>query len=601
VVLRGASDRLKVVSRIACGCTDAIGDEPRLRAAVTEPLATVLGARCVLALAHEPVPAASATAAQLPLRYGETVLGVLQVDREDRLDDDDLVLARLVAEHAAVAWAKHLARAPKVRFADLDRVGALGIVVSDLEGRIFEINDTLAGIIGYSCDEVRATGFRWSEMTPEDWRAADLQAVAELRATGVTGLREKPYIRKDGARVWVLVGSTVVDHEVVSFVIDIDARKQAELAAQKARERSAVAEVNARLAAIVDSTDDAIIGKTLEGVVTSWNHGAEKLFGYTVDEMRGRSIAILIPDERLHEETELLAHLARGEVTRFETLRRRKDGTLIDVAVTSSPIYDGERVVGASKVARDITSRKVAETALAQAVASAQAANRELEAFRYSVAHDLRAPVRAVNGFAQILSEDYGEKLDAEGRALIADIRGGAKTMGTLIDALLSLARLTRSELHREDADLAAIARSVVATLAAAQPDRHVELLAKGPLNVTADPRLLRVVVDNLVGNAWKFTGKVEHATIEIGETRCDGARTFFIRDNGAGFDMAHAANLFGPFQRLHTVREFAGTGIGLATVQRIVHRHGGRIWAESAVAAGATFYFTLEAKEARS
>ncbi|HET9992956.1 MAG TPA: ATP-binding protein, partial [Kofleriaceae bacterium] len=150
----------------------------------------------------------------------------------------------------------------------------------------------------------------------------------------------------------------------------------------------------------------------------------------------------------------------------------------------------------------------------------------------------------------------------------------------------------------REPTDLAAIVRTVAATLAASQPERVVEMVCPDTLLVTADPRLLQVIVTNLVGNAWKFTGNVAHARIEVGEIQCDGARAFYVRDNGAGFAMAHAANLFGPFQRMHTVREFAGTGIGLATAQRIVHRHGGRIWAESAVDAGATFYFTLESAE---
>jgi PAS domain S-box-containing protein len=585
---------------IACACTEAIGDELRLRAAITEPLGAALGAECALVIAGEAALTPSSSAVDLALMHRDVAIGTLRLIRSEPLDVEELALAGCVADHAAVAWTKHAAaRARRSRFAELDRAGALGVLACDFEGRVFEINDTLLAIIGYSRAEVHASSFHWRDLTPVEWRAENLRATEELKATGVTRLREKPYIRKDGSQVWVMVGSTMVGEEVIAFVIDVDARKQIEREAQVALEARAVADVHARLAALVDSTDDAIIGKTLDGIVTSWNHGAEKLFGYTFDEVRGKTIALLVPPDREHEELTLLAHLRAGEVTRFETVRRCKNGQDIDVSVTSSPVYDAAgHLIGASKVARDITRRRAAELALSQAVASAQAANRELEAFSYSVAHDLRAPLRAVNGFSQMLLEDYGAKLDDAGRELLDDIRGGAKTMGTLIDALLLLARLTRSELRREPTDLAALVRNVAVTLAASEPERRVEVVTAGPLLVFADPRLARVIVDNLVGNAWKFTGKVPQARIEVGETQRAGARAFYVRDNGAGFDMAHAANLFGPFQRLHTVREFAGTGIGLATAQRIVHRHGGRIWAEGTVNAGATFYFTLEPAE---
>jgi PAS domain S-box-containing protein len=596
-VRSGVNDRIGLLSAIGCACTEAIGDEARLRVAITEPLGAALGADCRLVLAAD-VLAPSVSSVDIALRHRDVEIGTLRLTRSDppTFDDDELALARSVAAHAAVAWSKHAkARLQLTRFALLDRAGMLGILVSDLEGHVFDINETLAGITGYSVDEIRAPTFRWRALTPPEWLPPDVLAAEQLTARGVSTLREKPYIRKDGTRVWVAIGSTMFEDQIVSFVLDIDARKQADHEAQRARETRAIAEVHAHLAAIVDSSDDAIIGKTLDGIVTSWNRGAEKLFGYMFEEVRGTSITLLIPPGREHEERELLAHLRNGEVTRFDTVRRCKNGQDIEVSVTSSPVYDaGGALIGASKVARDITSRRAAELALARAVGAAESANRELEAFSYSVAHDLRAPLRAISGFSQILEEDYGAKLDDEARELIDDIRGGARTMGTLIDALLSLARVTRSERCREPTDLAAIVHNVAATLAATHPERHVDVVAAASMLVSADPRLARVIVDNLVGNAWKFTGKISQARIEVGETEHDGARAFYVRDNGAGFDMAHAANLFGPFQRLHTVREFAGTGIGLATVQRIVHRHGGRIWAESAVNAGATFYFTL-------
>ncbi len=223
-----------------------------------------------------------------------------------------------------------------------------------------------------------------------------------------------------------------------------------------------------------------------------------------------------------------------------------------------------------------------------------EVANRELEAFSYSVAHDLRAPLRGMNGFAQLLVDSYSDKLDVTAQDWLQEILQNARKMADLIDALLSLSRVSRSELNRQMVDLASLVRASVARLALAEPHRTVAVLIEDGLRAEIDPNLARVMLDNLVANAWKFTGKRESPRIEFGVLGRDESRTFFLRDNGAGFDMAYAGKLFAPFQRLHTVREFPGTGIGLATVQRIVHRHGGSIWAEGAVEKGATFYFTL-------
>jgi light-regulated signal transduction histidine kinase (bacteriophytochrome) len=231
---------------------------------------------------------------------------------------------------------------------------------------------------------------------------------------------------------------------------------------------------------------------------------------------------------------------------------------------------------------------------LQQAKAATEVANRELEAFSYSVAHDLRAPLRSIDGFSQALLEDYADKLDDEGVQHLRYVREAAQEMGELIDGLLTLSRVARSELRREPVDLSRLARSVFAQLQKAAPDRRVETIVADDLMVEGDPRLLRVVLDNLIGNAWKFTRNRQAARIEVGALDRDGMRTCFVGDNGAGFDMAYAAKLFGVFQRLHSTTEFEGTGIGLATVQRIVSRHRGRVWAEGAVDAGATFSFTL-------
>jgi light-regulated signal transduction histidine kinase (bacteriophytochrome) len=231
---------------------------------------------------------------------------------------------------------------------------------------------------------------------------------------------------------------------------------------------------------------------------------------------------------------------------------------------------------------------------LQQANAAAQAANRELEAFSYSVAHDLRAPLRSIDGFSLALLEDCADLLDDNGRQHLRFVREAAQDMSELIDGLLGLSRVTRSDLRREAVDLGELARNIFAQLRRAMPDRAVETIVGDDLAVDGDVRLLRGVLENLIGNAWKFTRDRAPARIELGATQQGRERVYFVRDNGAGFDMTYAGKLFGAFQRLHSATEFEGTGIGLATVQRIVHRHGGRIWAESKVDHGATFFFTL-------
>jgi light-regulated signal transduction histidine kinase (bacteriophytochrome) len=231
---------------------------------------------------------------------------------------------------------------------------------------------------------------------------------------------------------------------------------------------------------------------------------------------------------------------------------------------------------------------------VAERTAELTSANQELESFAYAVSHDLRAPLRSVDGFAKVLDEECASQMNEDGRDALRRIRGAAQRMGDLIDDLLKLSHLTRSEMNLEVVDLGALARSIACELQASEPGRKVTFEIPPTLEVRGDRSLLAVLLENLLGNAWKFTGRHAVARIELGVARDGIEPVYFVRDDGAGFDMDHAASLFAPFHRLHRVSEFPGTGIGLATVRRIVQRHGGRVWAQGSIEKGATLHFTL-------
>ncbi|MEE9617992.1 MAG: histidine kinase N-terminal 7TM domain-containing protein [Anaerolineae bacterium] len=256
------------------------------------------------------------------------------------------------------------------------------------------------------------------------------------------------------------------------------------------------------------------------------------------------------------------------------------------IAVENARLYE--------QAQQEITERKRAEESLCKRTTQLESANKELEAFAYSVSHDLRAPLRSVDGFSQILLEDYSNKLDADGQNYLHRVRAASQRMAHLIEDILTLSRITRREMRREVVNLSALVQEIATELEQREPERQVEFIIEEGEVADGDAHLLWVVLENLLGNAWKYTCKHPSARIEFGVTRHDGQVAYFVRDDGAGFNTAHADKLFGAFQRLHSETEFEGTGIGLATVQRIIHRHGGRIWAEGAVEQGATFYFTL-------
>lgn len=289
----------------------------------------------------------------------------------------------------------------------------------------------------------------------------------------------------------------------------------------------------------------------------------------------------------------------------------RKDGTEFPVEIALGPSWaEGELTVTA--IVRDTTERKRAEEEIRRLnadlerrvtsrTAQLEAANKELEAFSYSVSHDLSAPLRLIDGFSRDLAKDYQDKLDERGRKDVKWIRESTAKMARLIDDLLRLSRIGRAETHFRDVDLSTIARSIATDIQRQSPTRHVSFVIQPGVIARADDGLVRIALEHLMENAWKFTSKTAKAQIEFGANENGPERVYFVRDNGAGFDMKYADRLFAPFERLHTEAEFPGTGIGLAIVRRIVNRHNGRVWAQGEIGKGATIFFTLTPEGAQA
>ena len=406
----------------------------------------------------------------------------------------------------------------------------------------------------------------------------------------------------------VTVGDRVFDesicvapeHGVVGiYATDITERRRTEQTLRESEERFRLLLHQASDAIYVHELDGDRAGRFLEV-----NESVCRMLGYSREEMLAMEVSDIRAPGSLARMPEIISKLrARGSLV-FVTENRTKDGRTLPFEVNVS-LFDlqGRTVVLA--IARDITERKQAEAELlkyrnhleelvAARTSELESANRELGAFSYSVSHDLRAPLRAINGFAQALMEDCAAQLDTVGRGYLDRVRAASRRMAELIDHLLNLARIARLPLERKPVNLSELARTIAGELREAEPTRQVELVIQDGMTAQADPVLAGMVLRNLMDNAWKFTGKHPTARIEVGETVRDGEPVWFVRDDGAGFDMAYVDNLFAPFQRLHSTADFAGTGIGLATIQRIVRRHGGRGWIEGAVEKGVTYYFTF-------
>jgi PAS domain S-box-containing protein len=407
-----------------------------------------------------------------------------------------------------------------------------------------------------------------------------------------------PSIEGDnGRRMVVLLLTTPAVAVVMGRLKDRLSRSRA--AQQKAQDEAEA--TRSQLASIVESSEDAILSKSLDGTIRTWNRSATRLFGYAPEEAIGRPVTILIPLDHHGEEPAILARVSRGErIAHYETVRVRKDGTLVDVSLSVSPIRDASgRIIGAAKILRDISARKHAEQQLAERAERLAQSNEELEQFAYVASHDLQEPLRMVSSYTQLLARRYRDKLDDNAREFIQYAVDGATRMQVLINDLLAYSRLdTRGGDFVPTSSQAALERALANLRLAIEESGAA--VTHGPLpTVIADAVQLTQLFQNLVGNALKFRG-AEPARVHVSAERSDDDWLFAVRDNGIGIDPSYGERIFVIFQRLHGRTEYPGTGIGLAICKKIVERHRGRIWLDVASGPGATFRFTLPAREQR-
>ncbi len=468
------------------------------------------------------------------------------------------------------------------------------------------VNQAFSEMLGYTPDELFKTD--WQSLThPDDLALTAKEIDALLRGEKSSAQFEKRYLRKDGSIVWTHLASTLRrdaagnPRYLMSSVVDINARKLAE---------DALRSSESRLRRFYDSGMIGVIYWNIEGKITEANDKFLEMVGYSRDDLAGGALnwVHMTPPEYQQLDESSLFELKTDGVNQkpFEKEYIRKDGSRIPILIAGA-MLDDARFNGVALVL-DVTARRRAEEALRQLnsglerrvserTGELEASNKELEAFSYSVSHDLRAPLRAIDGFTRILYDDFGQHLNAEGKRLCNVIRENTGRMGRLIDDLLSFSRLGRATMLPSQIDMAAMANSVFHELCTPEIRERIDLRISSVPTAFGDPSLMRQVWANLLSNAIKFTSKVQRASVEVTGEQTPQECIYTVVDNGAGFDMQYESKLFGVFQRLHSTKEFEGTGVGLALVQRIIRRHGGRVWAEGEIDRGAKFCFTLPKK----
>ena len=492
-------------------------------------------------------------------------------------------------------------RDSEARFRTLLNSAPDAIVIVDPEGRINIVNNQAEKWFGYNREEL--IGQRVEMLVPERYRDRHHQHRASYANNPGTrpmgGNAELFGLRKDGREfpLEISLSPSEIGGQVwvTSIVRDISARKEMQQARHLAQTRYLELVNNLPVGVFrISGSDSARFREVNPAMLEIFSaDSAEALLTTPLDALFSEKSNWLIYQRQLHSQL---------AINTIEVPLRALNGREFFASITTAIKHSASEGTFFDGILEDISDRKKQERHIQQLnddlkrrSMELEIINRELESFSYSVSHDLRAPLRAIDGFSSTLLKDYGDRLDRRGHDRLQRVRTAAQRMANLIDDLLNLSRVSRSDIVLQDINLSEIARDIVADLQQAEPDRRMEVDIQPELRAEGDKRLMSIALTNLLTNAWKFTGHTDQPRIELARREQEPNPVFYVRDNGAGFDMEFSSKLFGAFQRLHDADEFPGTGIGLATVQRVIHKHGGRIWAEGAVNHGATFYFTLK------